>query len=374
MSDILRYLQEREENILLDLKRVVQAESPTHDKAAVDRCGEVFQHLFEQHLGVCAEVIPMTETGNHLRFSYGEGREQILILGHIDTVWDIGRLNFRIEDNKAYGPGILDMKSGIIQALWAVHAIKELGKPLGKKVVFLCTSDEETGSRSSQTYIEAEAQKSAVVLVPEPAVANSGALKTARKGVGRFEMTIRGKASHAGNHHEDGISAVQEMAQKILSLHALTDYSTGTTVNVGIAKGGNRTNVVAELAQLDIDVRVSNLVEAERIQSAILNARPHLQGVTLEVTGGFERPPMERSAHTERLFQLANDCAAELGFSLTEASVGGGSDGNFTAALGIPTLDGVGAVGDGPHAEYEHILIDQLPIRTALFAHLLPRL
>lgn len=374
MSELLHYLKENQENILADVERVVKAESPTQDKLAVDRCGEVFQSLFADHLGLTAEVIPMETTGNHLRFTYGEGNEQILILGHMDTVWDIGRLSYRVEGNKAYGPGILDMKSGIIQAIWAVKACKELGIALQKKVVFLCTSDEETGSASSRTYIEQEALKSSVVLVVEPAVANTGALKTSRKGVGHFSMSIKGKASHAGNHHEEGISAVEEMAHQILYLQSLTDYSQGTTINVGIASGGNRTNVVAENAHLEIDVRINRLSEAERITSLITNAAPHLEGTTLQVTGDVSRPPMERTDQTEKLFHLATACGNELGMALSEAHVGGGSDGNFTAALGIPTLDGLGAMGDGPHAEYEHILIDQLSVRAALLANLLTRM
>lgn len=373
MLDLLQYAKENEANILADVERVVNAESPTQDKEAVDRCGQVFQSLFAQHLGITAEVIPMTTTGNHLRFTYGEGSEQILILGHMDTVWDIGRLSYRVEGNKAYGPGILDMKSGIVQAIWAVKACKDLGIPLSKKVVFLCTSDEETGSLTSRSYIEEEAQKSDVVLVVEPPQANTGALKTSRKGVGHFTMTIKGKASHAGNHHEDGISAVEEMAHQILFLQGLTDYSKGTTVNVGIASGGNRTNVVAESALLDIDLRINQLAEAERVSALITQAKPRLEGTSLQISGEVNRPPMEHTAETEKLFHIAADCASSLGITLTEAHVGGGSDGNFTAALGIPTLDGLGAVGDGPHAEYEHILVDQLPVRTALLAGLLSR-
>mgnify|MGYP001295781680 CR=1 FL=1 len=374
MPDLFRYLKEREENILRDLERVVKAESPTHDKQSVDQCGAVFEELFREHLGLSAEVIPMAEAGNHLRFTYGEGSEQILVIGHMDTVWEIGRLGFRVEGNKAYGPGILDMKGGIIQSLWAAKACRELGISLGKKVVFLLTSDEEVGSKNSRALIEAEAQKSAAVLVPEPAAAKSGALKTARKGTGRFTVSIKGKASHAGNHHEDGISAVEEMAHQILFLQGLTDYARGTTVNVGVAQGGTRSNVVAEDAVLSIDLRVTSVDEAERVTETILGIKPRLAGISLQVTGGLNRPPMARTAQTERLFRTAAECAEELGFSLTEEAAGGGSDGNFTAALGIPTLDGLGAVGEGPHAEYEHILIDQLPVRAALFAQLLTKL
>lgn len=223
MADILQYLQENQQNILSDIERLVKAESPSHDKVSVDHCGEVLQSLFKQHLGLEPEVIPQTDAGNHLRFTYGEGPEQILIIGHFDTVWDIGRLSYRIEGNKAYGPGIFDMKGGVIQSLWAIKASRECGIPLNKKIVFLCTSDEEVGSDTSRKQIEQEAMNCSIVLVPEPAVANSGALKTARKGVGRFSLSIRGKAAHAGNHHEDGISAIQEMAHQILYLHSLTD-------------------------------------------------------------------------------------------------------------------------------------------------------
>lgn len=187
-------------------------------------------------------------------------------------------------------------------------------------------------------------------------------------------MSIKGKASHAGNHHEEGISAVEEMAHQILFLQGLTDYSKGTTINVGIASGGNRTNVVAESALLDIDVRINRLSEAERISDLITQATPFLEGTTLQITGNVNRPPMERTAQTEKLFHLATECGNELEMNLTEAHVGGGSDGNFTAALGVPTLDGLGAMGDGPHAEYEHILIDQLPVRAALLASLMTRL
>jgi glutamate carboxypeptidase len=374
MADFLTYLQKHQKDILDDLRRLVQAESPSYEKEYVDRCGNELRVLFRKYFGIEAEVIQQATTGNHLRFTYGTGDSQILILTHFDTVWDIGRLSYQVEGNKAYGPGILDMKGGIIQSLWALKACSDLGVSLHKKIVFLCTSDEEIGSYTSRELIEREALKSEVVLVPEPADAKTGALKTARKGVGTFKITIKGKASHAGNHHQDGVSAVEEMAHQILYLHSLTAYDKGTTVNVGIARGGNRVNVVAEQAEMTIDVRVPNMVEAERISSQIMSIQPHLEGISLKVEGSINRPPMERTDKTEKLFKLAESCAAELGFTLKEASVGGGSDGNFTAALGIPTLDGLGSVGEGPHAENEHIFIDHLPTRTALFAKLLTRL
>lgn len=374
MDKVLEYLQQHQQEILSDLQTLVAAESPSHSKQQVDKCGEQIKHLFKKHLDIEADVIPQTITGDHLRFTYGTGESQILITTHFDTVWDVGRLAYKVEGNKAYGPGILDMKGGLIQSLWALKACKELGIPLQKRIVFLCTSDEEIGSGTSRTLIEQEAVKSDAVLVPEPAAARTGALKTSRKGVGRFTVEIKGKASHAGNHHEEGISAIQEMAHQILFLHSLTDYAQGTTLNVGVARGGTTENVVAEQAELRVDLRISKVEEGERITKIIHGMQPHLAGVSLKVSGGINRPPMERTNQTEQLFKLAQTCSSELGFQLTEESVGGGSDGNFTAALGIPTLDGVGAVGEGIHAENEHVEIDQLPVRAAFFANLLAKL
>jgi glutamate carboxypeptidase len=372
MDKMYAYLKENEQQILADLERLVKAESPSHFKLMLEHCSHELQVLFKERLGVEAEVIKQERAGNHLKFTIGEGEAQILITTHYDTVWDVGRLTYRVEGNKAYGPGIFDMKGGIVQSIWAIKACRDLDIPLNKKIVFLCTSDEEVGSQTSRALIEAEAVKSEAVLIPEPPY--NGALKTARKGVARFTMSIKGKAAHSGNNHEDGVSAIEEMARQIMFLHRLTDYAKGTTVNVGVAGGGNRANVVAELAEIIIDVRVASLDEAERITSLIRGAQPHLNGITLQVEGGMERPPMERTEQTAKLFILASECASELEISLTEASVGGGSDGNFTAALGIPTLDGLGPDGDGPHAEYEHVLIDQLAVRAALFGKLLSKL
>ncbi|UUZ86666.1 M20/M25/M40 family metallo-hydrolase [Paenibacillus sp. P26] len=261
-----------------------------------------------------------------------------------------------------------------MQALWAVKACRELKIPFNKRIVFLCTSDEEVGSGTSRDLIEREAVRSRAVLVPEPAAAHTGSLKTARKGVGRFEIKITGRAAHAGNHHQDGISAVQEMAHHILFLHSLTDYELGTTLNVGVARGGSTENVVAEQAELGVDLRISRISEGERISKIIYGLKPHSEGITLQVSGGVNRPPMEKTAGNEQLFRLAQASASELGFPLTEEAVGGGSDGNFTTALGIPTLDGLGAMGAGIHAEHEHVEIDRLPVRVALMAGLLRKL
>jgi glutamate carboxypeptidase len=384
MSALLAYLNQNKEALLGDLERLVRAESPSNEKAAVDRCGHLLQELFVERLGARMEVYPQRTAGNHLRFTIGDGDRQILILGHFDTVWDIGRLTYRVEGRRAFGPGIFDMKGGIVQALWAARAIRETRIPAAHsaqtsrekvldscQIVFLLTSDEEVGSVTSRQLVEEEARKSQVVFVVEPPVVGTNALKTGRKGVGRFTVRIKGKAAHAGNNPEDGISAVQEMAQQILILHGLSDYSLGTTINAGIARGGARANVVAEEAEIHLDVRVTKMTEAERIKSALNALAPVLPGATISVEGGLVRPPMERGASTIKLFELASRCARQLGLELTEASVGGGSDGNFTAALGIPTLDGLGAVGAGIHAEHEQVLIDQLPIRAALLGELI---
>ncbi|RRN67731.1 M20 family peptidase [Peribacillus simplex] len=373
-NDVSSYLEVHKQDMLDDLIEFVKKESPSYNKELVDECGTYLSQLFQKRLDVGYELIEEKKVGNHLKFTIGEGKPQILIIGHFDTVWKEGRLSLRKEGNKLYGPGILDMKGGIIQSLWAIKAIQELNLPLNKKIVFLCNSDEEIGSGASKKYIEEEAQKSDAVLVAEPAVAGSGALKTARKGTGSFVIKIWGRAAHAGNHHEEGINAIEELARQVIVLQELTNYEKGTTVNVGTFTGGSGRNVVPEYAEAHVDLRVSTEEEARRVTDIILNLKPILKGINLEVTGGLNRPPMVKSEQTRELFECAQSIASELGMKLEEASVGGGSDGNFTAAIGVPTLDGLGSCGKGIHAEYEHIQIDTLPERASLFANLLLRL
>lgn len=374
MTAIKIYLDEHQDQIVADIETLVRAESPSLNKEAVDACGQVLANIFEHRLGAIPEVFPEPEKGDHLGFSVGKGKKRVLILGHFDTVWDIGRLDIRREAERFYGPGILDMKAGLIQAIWAVRALRDVNQWPDCQVRFLCTSDEELGSPTSRQRIEKEALESDVVLVVEPATANQGALKTARKGSGRYYMTITGKAAHAGNNPEDGASAIEEMAHQIQRLHRLADHAQGTTVNVGFAEGGGPLNVVAERARLGIDVRVSTSDEAERLQNAIFESTPSLAGTSLELSGDMTRPPMARTKATGRLFTLASVAAKELGFTLEEAAVGGGSDGNFAAAKGIATLDGLGATGAAPHAEYEHIVLANVVPRTAMLAMLIARL
>jgi glutamate carboxypeptidase len=299
------------------------------------------------------------------------------MLAHFDTVWRKGELEkmpFRIEDGKAYGPGIFDMKGGLVQGIYALHALKSLKKEIGCKVVFLFTSDEEIGSPTSRELIEEEAKKSKCVLVLEPAMSPNGALKTSRKGVGLFHLKVTGRPSHSGIDHEKGRSAIEELARQIIYLHSLTNYGTGTTVNVGVIKGGTTSNVVAAEAEAEIDLRVRTQAEAERVIPLILGIQPQTDGTTLNITGGINRPPLERTEQVAKMYEIAKNLAKEkLGFELPEAATGGASDGNFTAPL-APTIDGLGAVGDGAHAVHEHVLISEMPVRSTLVALLLETL
>lgn len=371
LSDIRAYLESCQEDMFSTLAEMVQAESPSNRKRLVDTCGRLVQNWFQRELNLQAEVFPQVDAGDHLRFEYGTGDAQVLILTHIDTVWDESALPYQVVDGRMYGPGAYDMKAGLVQSMYAVKALFNLNVPLHKRIVWLITTDEEVGSFTSRALIESEAKKSDAVFVLEPSVAGSGALKTARKGVGDFTVQVQGRATHAGNEHRSGVSAIQELALQIVKLHALTDYDKGTTVNVGVVRGGTRTNVVAAQALAEVDVRVTSLTEATRITEAILGLQPFTPGAKVTVTGGINRPPMERTAGTVELFDQAQTAASRLGFVLTEESAGGGSDGNFTSALGVPTLDGLGPVGDGAHALNEHVVLEKMIERAALFGELL---
>ncbi|MCE7791675.1 M20 family metallopeptidase [Salipaludibacillus sp. CUR1] len=375
MTILKDYFFTKKEELKEDLLTLTRAESPTPDKQMVDECGQVLAGLFKQHLGVEPEVFKQDVQGDHLKFKIGKGKKKVLILVHFDTVWDAGRLPIVEKEGKLYGPGVFDMKSGIIQALWAVKGLVEVEGGLeGLEITFLCTSDEEIGSVSSRDLIEETAKMCDVVLVTEAPVHGSGALKTSRNGVGIYELTVKGHSSHAGSHHADGISAVKELAHQIIKLEGMTDYSIGTTVNIGVIEGGTRLNVVPDSARCTIDFRVKTKEEGERMVKAVESLEPLTEGAKIEVEGGLNRPPMERTEATAHLFGLARDAAREIGFELEEAHIGGGSDGNFTAGLGIPTIDGFGCYGDGAHAEHEHIVLDELPKRAALIAYLLKRL
>jgi glutamate carboxypeptidase len=357
------------------LRELVELESPSTDKSAVDRLGrKLFSELEESSARV--KVVEVERFGNHLlaEMDGTDADGTILVLGHMDTVWEIGTLRempFRVEGGCAHGPGVFDMKAGLVQALYAIRALRETHGQPAARVLFLITSDEEIGSGSSRELIEGEASRSRAVFVLEPALGHEGRLKTFRKGVGVFQIHVRGQAAHAGLDPGSGVSAIEEVARQIQALHKMTDAAGGITVNVGTVRGGTRSNVIAADAQAEIDLRVSTLADAEKMQSRILGIEPFLDGAEVNVTGGVDRPPLERTPGVVALWESAQRLARELGFELGEGSAGGGSDGNFTAALGVPTLDGLGAVGDGAHAVHEHTVIAEMPKRAALLARLL---
>jgi glutamate carboxypeptidase len=365
---------ERHVDATLDaIAALVGLESPSTDKAAVDRCGaELVRRL--RGAGAEVETIPQDDRGDHLRARVAGTAPgaPVLILGHFDTVWPIGtleRMPLRRDGDRLHGPGTFDMKAGIALALTAVTALRATNTP-HPPIVMLWTTDEEIGSGTSRQAIEDEARKARAVLVLEPALPG-GALKTARKGCGEFTITAHGVAAHAGLDPGKGASAIHELAAQIAAIERLQDLTRGISVNVGVISGGSRPNVVAAQARAVVDVRAPTREAAVEIDGAIRRLQPVRPGTRLTIEGGFERPPMERTPAVSALFARAVGVAASLGRTLQEGSAGGGSDGNFTAALGVPTLDGLGALGDGAHAAHEHVDVPSLPWRAALLAGLI---
>jgi glutamate carboxypeptidase len=372
---LLAELRRRQGEMLESLAGLVGHESPSAHKDELDSLARVIAARFET-LGASARVVANPAGGDHLLLRF-EGASPTarpgLVLGHFDTVWPLGTLPerpFRVEDGCAYGPGSYDMKAGIVLAEFAFRAIRALGLAAPRPVVLLLTSDEEVGSPTSRGLIEEHARASAYALVLEPPLAG-GRLKTARKGVGRFTLEVTGRPAHAGVEPEKGVSAVGELAHQVLALHGLNDVAAGTMVNVGVVHGGTVANVIAARATAEVDVRARSLAEARRVESALLGLRPVLAGASVSVRGGFNRPPMERTPQVAALFERAQRIGRSLGLELGEGATGGGSDGNFTAALGVPTLDGLGAPGAGAHAENEHVEVAGLPERAALLAALI---
>ena len=371
VRDLLRYCETEREWVLETTMALARLESPTTDKAAVDRCG---RELARRICAIGGEVtrIGQPEMGDHLRAEFGDGASQVLLIGHFDTVWPVGQINrmpLELRDGCLFGPGVLDMKGGIALAMLAARALNEVA-PAAGRLVMLWTSDEERGSGSSRALLEQEARRSRAVFVLEPGLVGGG-VKTARKGCGEFQLRVRGVAAHAGVEPDKGASAVHELAAQIVDLQRVRDMAPGVSLNVGMVAGGTRPNVVAEDAHATVDVRVTTSEEATRVAAMIRQRVPTIPGTRIEVDGGFDRPPLERTDAVARLYQRARVIAARLGHDLQEGATGGASDGNFTAAVGTPTLDGLGAVGAGPHALYEHIEVDPLPWRAALIAELI---
>ncbi len=372
----MQFLKPRLPQMLATLRRFVTAESPSLEKAAADRCCDVIAEEWNKH-GARVERIAQKHRGDLLRITHAPGKSrpsgQLLVLGHYDTVYSTGtlaKMPFRLEGGKAYGPGTFDMKAGIVQALFALQAIQHTEIPLRKRIIFLWTSDEEIGSESSRKFFETEARRSDAVFVLEPSFGPRGLLKTARKGVGEAELIVHGRASHAGLAPQEGINAIHELARQLARIGGWNDFRRGVTINAGVIEGGTRTNVIPESARAVLDLRALRVSDMRRLESRLHALRPFHRGARLEMIGGFGRPPLERKMSAS-LFARAKSLAKQMNLSLGECTVGGGSDGNHTGALGIPTLDGLGAVGDGAHSSREHVLINTMPARAALLAALL---
>jgi glutamate carboxypeptidase len=372
----LAYFQKHSSEIVANIRQLVEIESPSDNKAAVDRLAELVAENFAALGGqVCFHQA--RDFGNHLQIDFASksAGKPLLLLGHYDTVYPVATLAnmpCRIVGDRLTGPGVLDMKSGIALMIAAIAALQEWnGGNLPRPVSVLLVSDEEVGSDSSRAITEALAKKSAAVLVLEPSFGLEGAVKTARKGVGEYEIKVIGKASHAGLDFQKGVNAIVELARQIEKISAFTDQKKGLTVNVGVVGGGSRSNVVPAEASAHIDIRIARMNDANGIDKKMRWLRPFNRKCRLEITGGINRPPMERTEGVAALYEKAAAIARDAGWKLSEAAVGGGSDGNFTAGLGIPTLDGLGGVGDGAHAAHEYILISELPRRAALLAGLI---
>jgi glutamate carboxypeptidase len=372
------HLERQQSQMLLALQRMVEAETPSSDKAAVDDCGAVLRDQFTA-LGARVSMHVQARFGDHLlaEFEGGAGKP-VMLLGHFDTVYDRGTLQsmpWKVSNGRAYGPGVYDMKAGIVQMLFAIGGLKQAnGGKLPRPVRVWLVTDEEVGSDSSRAITEKLAKQSAAVLVCEPSQGPTGALKTARKGVGDYILKVSGIASHAGVDFTKGQSAIIELAKQITKISSFTNLKRGLTVNPGVVHGGTRTNVIAAEASVEVDVRIAKLKDAAFIEKRFRALKPFNKKCKLELSGGINRPPMERTPGVAALYKQAQTVAKELGFKIEEKSTGGGSDGNFTAGLGIPTLDGMGAVGEGAHASHESIIISELPKRTALLAGMIARI
>ena len=379
VDSILSFVRAHEAEMAAVIRQFVECESPSDSPAAVNR----FVDLVAETVSPFAAV--KTLAGGafgkilvcEMQLPQLPGRRksgQILALGHSDTVWPMGTLQtmpFRQADGRLRGPGVLDMKAGIAFFLFAVRALRELDLAVPSQVLLQLNPDEEVGSPVSRAFTEKNAARSKAVLVLEPGTGLTGKLKTARKGVGDFTIVVKGRASHSGVDFEAGSSAVLELARQIDHIAGFTQLERGITVNPGVISGGTRSNVVAAEARAEVDIRILRLKDATALEKKFRSLKPYDQRCSIEITGGLNRPPMERSAGIVQLFRTAQKLGRELGVKLEESLSGGGSDGNFTAALGIPTLDGLGAVGEGAHAANESILTDRMADRTALLAKLL---
>lgn len=368
----LGYFEQRQDTLVQTIREFVEIESPSDNKMAADRMGTVLAAKFEA-LGGRARVHRAEYFGDNVQIDF-PGRQQakpVLLLGHFDTVYPLGTLSqmpCRQDGDRLHGPGVLDMKAGVALMLHAIEALQSWHGGLPRPVTVFLVSDEEVGSESSRKITEALARQSAAVLVLEPAAGLQGAVKTARKGVGDYSLTVKGVAAHAGLDPGKGHSAIVELARQITAVSKLNNLKSGISVNPGVIRGGTRTNVIAAEAAVEVDVRIKSAAQARGLDRKIRSLKPFDKHCKLVVDGGINRLPMERNAGVIDLYKKAKSIAGQIDWKLEEAAVGGGSDGNFTAGIGIPTLDGMGGVGEGAHAVHEYIVLSELPRRALLLA------
>jgi glutamate carboxypeptidase len=377
MNALVEYFRSNLTGALGLLRTIVEIESCSYDKSGIDALAEFLAPQFRER-GAVAEILCEPSGGNALRAVYESNRagKPVMILGHLDTVWPSGSTSarpFRIEEGRAYGPGIFDMKSGIILSLLVCQVLREKKIDPGKNLIFFFSADEEIGSRTALPHLTSIARSCGSVLCLEPSLPG-GKVKTFRKGVGSFSIRVEGIPSHAGVDHEKGANAILELSRLVVRLQSLTDYARGITVNVGKIQGGTASNVVPALCEAEVDFRVATVTDARWLENVVRSLEPADQRCRIHIEGGLERPPLERTPAVIELYEKARALAASVGMDLGEGSTGGGSDGSFTAGMGIPTLDGLGVQGEGAHALHEHIIVDDIPRRAALLTLLVQSL
>ena len=375
LTDWLALAKVRETEWFDLIEKLVLIETPTHDKAANDGIASLVAEMVRS-LGAEVTIHPEPKYGDHVSATWGPGnssdKQHAFIVGHLDTVWPVGtlaRMGYRERDGRMYGPGVLDMKAGIATTIVGLRALQSNGLWPDRPIKILFNTDEEVGSPSSRPLVESLARGADYALIMEPGQAGAGALKTQRKGLGEFRISVEGKASHAGAFPERGASAIHELAQKVLDLQAMNDWPNGITVNTGLISGGSARNTIPAYAEATIDVRVRTVDQAAQLEAQIRSLKPVIEGTSLKVEGSFHRPPMPRTPALAKLAATLIEWSQEIGFELTEESTGGGSDANLTAAMGVPSADGLGSKGQNPHAEGENIEIGEQANRLALFMH-----
>lgn len=372
-KEIFRYLEDHKEDMIEDILELVRAESPSSDKQAVDRCGEVLCSIYQRRLGVMPEVHEREKAGNVLCTEIGQGDKALLLLGHFDTVHKIGSVPVHRDDTCLYGPGVIDMKGGDIAIIWAMKALKELGIPTDKKVIVINNGDEEIGSGQSKGLILEKARECAACIVAEPADPE-GKIKISRKGLARVHIRCRGKAAHSGNNPQAGINANIELAHQIIFIEGLSDYDRGTTFSVNLISGGKVSNAVSDYADAVVDWRMCEDSELDRCAELFKEPKNYLEGAQVEYEIELGRPPYDMNEANLNLYHLAQEVAADFDMKIEAGErSGGGSDGNFTSNAGIPTIDGMGMVGNYQHNPKECLYLDELVPRVALLAGLIHR-